>query len=297
MLNIRGAMATSLVSDVHLELPAIDLQRSPEHFLHVVDGQHRILALRKALIDGWSGLDFQIPFVCMIGANELEEMTQFHLINSNAKPVRTDLALALMKKWSISKPAKLEELEAKGKGWQVEGQTLVERLANESPIWRSRIRLPGMEREITTMPSASMVKSLQPVLTAPFFARLNQDQQIRIFNKYWEAIQQVLLDAVKNADDYTIRKGVGVRVIHNLLSTVIEVIRDKGASTADQDAYADVLKTPLMSISAEDVDGNEVSGPDFWKSGSEGGAGSFSSESGIKRLTNILLRMMPSSMH
>ena len=38
--------------------------------------------------------DFRIPFVCVIGANELEEeeMEQFYVVNSTVKSVCTDFA-------------------------------------------------------------------------------------------------------------------------------------------------------------------------------------------------------------
>lgn len=296
MFNIRNPNATDMLEGGLLNLPALTGDRRTENLLHVVDGQHRVLALRKALFDGWTeGADFQIPFVCMLGADDREEMKQFYLVNSNAKSVRTDLALAIMKKWSISDPSFLTDLEEKGKAWQVIGQTLVERLANESAIWRNRIRLPGADKGMTTMPSASLVKSLQPVLAAAFFQRLNQDQQLRILNAYWEAINAIIPEAFSHAEDYTIMKGVGVRVLHNILPTVIEAIRDQGKSTADPNNYEEVLAEALLAISAQNANADEVEGKEFWLSGANGGAGSFSSESGIKRLTAMVLRLLPAS--
>ena len=40
----------------------------------------------------------------MIGADETEEMTQFYVINSTAKSVRTDLALDLLKQRAENDP-------------------------------------------------------------------------------------------------------------------------------------------------------------------------------------------------
>ena len=45
-----------------------------------------------------------IPFVCMIGAGERQEMEQFYVVNSNAKSVRTDLAMDLLKQRAESDP-------------------------------------------------------------------------------------------------------------------------------------------------------------------------------------------------
>lgn len=294
MFNIRSSEALKYLSNGHLNLPGFSSAPNADDILHVVDGQHRVLALCKALYDGWDGGEnYLLPFVCMLGAKEFEEMKQFHLVNSNAKSVRTDLALALMKKMSITDPSIMEDLEGKGRAWQISGQTLVERLANESPIWRSRVRLPAMDKGQTTMPSASMVKSLQNALKSPFFQRLNQDQQLRIIEAYWEGIRLIIPAAFSNAEDYTIMKGVGVRVLHNLLPEVVEIVRDAGKSTADPINYEEALAGPLLNVSGHNADGDEVSGEDFWLSGAGGGAGSYSSESGINRLTATLQKMLP----
>ena len=45
--------------------------------LHVVDGQHRIKALERAMEKGAKIRNYKIPFVCMMGATEDEEMKQF----------------------------------------------------------------------------------------------------------------------------------------------------------------------------------------------------------------------------
>jgi hypothetical protein len=69
-------------------------------------------------------------------------MNQFYIVNSTSKSVRTDLALSLLKKRVDEDPTLREELQKRGREWQVDGQTLVERLTNESPVWRDRIRFP-----------------------------------------------------------------------------------------------------------------------------------------------------------
>ncbi|MFN7141407.1 MAG: DGQHR domain-containing protein, partial [Limisphaerales bacterium] len=234
LFNVRNPDAPKFLKNGHLRLPDIPDRGQLENLLHVVDGQHRVLALRKAVFDGWDeGADYQVPFLCMLGANEHEEMKQFYEINSNAKSVRTDLALAIIKQWADNDPAIMEELEGKGTAWKVAAQTLVERMATESFVWRNRIRLPLMEKGISTMPSASMVKSLQPVLESAFFRRLNDEQRIRVLDAYWGAIKAIIPEAFSEAEAYTIQKGVGVRVLHNILPIVVEVLKEQGVTLTD----------------------------------------------------------------
>lgn len=296
LFNIRNPNAESFVRDGRLHLPPIVDRNRTENLLHVVDGQHRVLALHKAVFEGWTaGLDFEVPFLCMLGADEQEEMKQFYEINSNAKSVRTDLALAIIKRWADNDPSIVEDLEGKGQAWKVAAQSLVEKMAEESVVWKGRIRLPLMDKGATTMPSASMVKSLQPVLDAPFFKRLDPDQIMRVLDAYWGAIEEIIPEAFSEADAYTIQKGVGVRVLHNILPIVVEVLKERGDRATDSHAYRDVLAEPLMSVTSQNAYGHDVSGKEFWLSGAEGGAGSYSSESGIKRLTVLLARKLPDS--
>ena len=78
------------------------------HTLNVVDGQHRVAALQR-LVEGdperWSA--FKVPFVCVLGANEHQEMEQFYVVNSTAKSVRTDLAYDLLKQQAENDPTLL----------------------------------------------------------------------------------------------------------------------------------------------------------------------------------------------
>src|SRR6266508_3151703 len=113
---------------------------APDAPLYVVDGQHRLEALRRLVEerpDDWS--DFQIAFTCMLGATEQEEMEEFYVVNSTAKSVRTDLALDLLKQRAEKDPAIMESLLEKGEQWKVAAQGIAEELSR-LPAWQGRIR-------------------------------------------------------------------------------------------------------------------------------------------------------------
>jgi DGQHR domain-containing protein len=97
LLNIRNREARDAVQDGILRLDLLFSSTGLGSMLYVVDGQHRVLALEKLIEENpdlWGA--FMVPFVCMLGAREDEEMRQFHIVNSTAKSVRTDLALQLL---------------------------------------------------------------------------------------------------------------------------------------------------------------------------------------------------------
>jgi DGQHR domain-containing protein len=291
LLNLRGIDVKIALHQDHLRLSGED--GKPLRF-NVVDGQHRILALKKLIeedADRWS--PFLIPFVSFLNADDREEMKQFYIVNSTAKSVKTDLALTLLRSLAEGDPEVYEALQERGKQWQVDGQGLVEKLANESRIWRNRIRLPSMEKGETTIPSASLVTSLKPLLASPYFGRLRVDHQMKVLDAYWHGIREVLRPAFDVPEEYTVQKGVGVIVIHAVFPHVLECVRNRGLSTTEADAYRSVLDGAINQLQGENNSGELITGTDFWASAPRGAAGSYSSSAGRRVLIAKIQQLLP----
>jgi DGQHR domain-containing protein len=289
----EGVLNLALLQDTQAGLAAA--VRAAILKFYVVDGQHRILALLKLLNDhpeeNWAG--FLIPFVCMLGATEDEEMEQFYIVNSKAKSVRTDLAQELLKQLADANPELFEALTERGRDWQVAAQQLVRDLAERSPIWRGRIRFAAMEKGDTTMPSASMVTSLKPVLASPYFKALQMPDQVKVLDAFWRGVRDTMPGAFDFPEDYVFQKGVGVIALHTALVQVIEIIRARGASVIEPESYEAVLRDPLEKLQGEDRNANPVSGIEFWKAGPDGAAGSYSSSAGRRVLTAKIQALLP----
>ena len=106
--------------------------------LSVVDGQHRIEALARLIKSkgGEQWADYEIPFACMMGASELEELEQFFIVNSTAKSVRTDLAFDLLKQRAESDPEAMKGIIESGQDWKVSGEKLAEALGPDRRVAR-----------------------------------------------------------------------------------------------------------------------------------------------------------------
>ena len=261
--------------------------------LYVVDGQHRILALQK-LVEGdpekWS--EFTVPFVCMLGADEREEMRQFYVVNSTAKSVRTDLALDLLKQRAESDPDVMTSLIERGEDWKVKAQTLVEALM-ETPAWRNRIQMPRDSKGQTTVTSSSFVSSLKPLLGTPYFGQLTTVNQVKILDSFWQGIRKVMPAVFDEPGRYALQKSVGTFVMHGFLVSVLEYIRSKGGSVVDAETYAAAMEKPLNELEGDTLVGEPVRGADFWLAGETGAAGSFSSGAGQRVLIARLRSLLP----
>ncbi len=296
LLNIRNREARQAVRDGQLSLSFLRESVSTLVLFHVVDGQHRVEALKKLVEEDpekWG--PFLIPFVCMVGASEPEEMEQFYVVNSRAKSVRTDLAFALLRKITDRDPKMLERLDEKGKGWQVLAEKLVESIAENSSVWRGLIRLPAMEKGNTTMPSASMVTSLKPLLSSSFFSRLTFAQQQQVLEAFWGGLREVMRPAFDDPQEFVIQKGVGVMVMHSILVDVMEIVRSTGRSVIEPGTYRDIMQEPIEKLQGEAQDGvgTPVGGLDFWRGAPAGAAGSFSSSAGRRVLISKIRQILP----
>ena len=262
--------------------------------LYVVDGQHRIKAIQKAMDNNNASLNFKIPFVCMIGATVEQELEQFYIVNTNAKSIQMDLGLALLKERARN-PNFLNVLVKKGNKWKVDALIAAEMLSKSSEIWKGRIRLANMPKGDTIIPSASMVQSLQPLFRqAPVFMALkSQEKRMQILDAYWKGVRENLKDAFENPGHYSIQKGVGVKALHGIFPVVIEHVRTKNASIFSASAYKEVLHAPLTKIAGMNGNADPVVGIDFWKTGSEGAVAPYSGGAGTNSLIELLKSFLP----
>lgn len=265
----------------------------PGDELYVVDGQHRVAALRRLVEenpDRWA--EFEVPVVCMLGATPQEEMRQFYVVNSTAKSVRTDLALDLLKQRAESEPGVMDSLIESGEVWKVRGQTLTEELAKTS-AWKGRIRFPGDAPGETTIRSAGMVSSLKQVLATPFFSQLGEQQQVSILDAYWKGLRKDVPEVFEDPSNYVMQKATGVMVMHGVLVAAIEYIRSTGRSLIEPEAYADALGEALSNLEGDTSEGEVARGADFWLGGGNGAAGSYSSNAGRRVLVAKLRSALP----
>lgn len=265
--------------------------------LYVVDGQHRVLAFAKLCeenLDKWG--DQRLQFVLMLGADEKEEMNQFYIVNTTAKSVRTDLALDLLKQRTETDGRLLEEIIERGQEWKVEGQAIVDDLYEISAIWRRKIRLANADKGDTIIPAASFVTSLKSLLTtSPFFKKLTHLQRVRIIEAYWLGIREALREPFDgNPNNYALQKGIGVTAMHEILPTVVEIVRSSGESVNEPESYRGIMDHVLSNLNGDNTEGENVSGADFWLTAPLGGAaGSFSSSAGKRVLFAKLRTLLP----
>lgn len=254
---------------------------------HVIDGQTRVEAIHKLMEadpDGWE--EQLIPFGCLLGAPEREEVEYFYFTQM-AKGMPVDLAGEVLRR-SGDQQLTLPSTPR----WQAAADSLTSSLAR-TDAWSGRIRFPGSPKGQTTIAEKAMSSSLRPLVRSQYFGGLRRADQLKVLTAYWKAISEILPGPFAAPADFALQKSIGVLALHTLAVEVIERVRSAGESPADSDAIRSVLEPILTALEGDSNRGPRVSGEEFWRSGPEGAAGAFSSDAGRRALASRLASALP----
>jgi DGQHR domain-containing protein len=218
----------------------------------VVDGQHRIAGIHEAYDKSGSELEYDVPVVATLGIQREDEMRLFHIVNSKAKSVPTDLAAELLRQAILSRgrsktvhTGKLSEKDfRKAVGAQVA------RHLNSSPgPWAGKIRLPNEERDVKRKPMQlnAIASSLEPLLRDRFITSQTEREVNEqwptlsgwVYN-YWSALQVLMPEAFNSIEEYTLQRTAGLYAFHMTLPDVLDRCRARNSFTVE--TMVDILK-------------------------------------------------------
>ena len=295
LVNRRDMEIEHIVSKGELKFLSLGSVRDPVQSFYIVDGQHRIRALEILFEeDNEKWAEYQIPFVCMIGADENQELEMFYVVNSNAKSVKTDLAYELLRKQADRDTSFAENIEGTRKGQQVDAQRLVNELRKISPVWEGRIQLPNEPRLNTIIRSGAMVSSLVDALKQMNFSSYPLEQKAKILDAYWQGIRIVYSEAFEgdNFRSYNLQKTIGVNVFHILFPHVLQLAHQQ-SGIVDKQVYANIMRDSLENLELLDVNGDLTYGLECWLVGKSGVTSSYGTKAGNMLLADKIRQRLP----
>ncbi|HVP05061.1 MAG TPA: DGQHR domain-containing protein [Dehalococcoidia bacterium] len=210
--------------------------------LWVVDGQHRLHGLERALKKDkakWLG-DYPLPVVIVEGIDAYEEMRYFHVINTRHKGVPTDVVDRHLLSMREAEGAALIEREGEKNYLRGRAAKLTSLLNTdpESP-WQGKIRMPGQPlRAEHLMRQHSMVSSLDPVVRDNFVKRLTDEEAGKLLLNYWVAARECWPPVFETPGEYIVQRPLGAGALHQIFPDVLEVCR-----AADDFTRAKMLDT------------------------------------------------------
>lgn len=241
LLNVRGDVSFSTVPGSDDE-SFVELTIPDDEPLWLIDGQHRVEALRMIKTEDPSFADYPLSVSIMNLQDVFDEMLHFYIVNKRQKAVPTDLAYRNLQRMYEKKGENwLYAMEGiKGVRFAISsGITDYLNQAEDSP-WKGRIKLVAEDwkEDKHIVKDSTMTGSLVQVVKQAGFEGMSIKDLGRLLTMYWRAITNIYAGIFEKPEKYQILATPGLYAFHGLFPTIF----------ARCAAYEDVSETKMTSI-------------------------------------------------
>jgi len=221
LINIRGDVEYEKVSDMGwLSYGTLD---TGDNRLWVIDGQHRLEALKRAIERNRDFEDYPVIASVLRLPERFDEMMLFYIVNRRQRSVPTDLVYRHLQRMMWQKGVQwVQEMEG-SRGVRIGFATeVVDQLQSEpaSP-WHGRIHVVGEPSKEEYIASDSLfIKTLADVLREKVYEGVSTSEFSGLMIDYWNAVYQLYPECFTSPADYTLLGTPGVQVMHMLFPVV-----------------------------------------------------------------------------
>jgi len=233
--------------------------------LWLIDGQHRLLAIEKAIEERPILKAMVLPLTILNMPREREQRL-FFVINDKQKGVKTDLVQNLISRAMEKSPEQAKRM------FDLEGRRAYVGIAipvlqilakkRNSP-WKDRIRFANATKKSKFQATQAMVaEAIAKIIQGRIsFDDEDYDKSLAsLLIDYWNAIGEIYPDAFKNPENYTIHRTSGIHSFSRIFNEIEDICKTKyGECTRSQ------MKKILLKVKANlDKFDSGNSGIDFW---------------------------------
>lgn len=224
---------------------------------YVIDGQHRVGGLKKAIADAQKEVDagsetakaalealkeYPLP-VCIFHVDErFVEMETFYIVNNKQKGVPTDVVDELLLQQRQARHG-VHSLSANEMRRSKAVEVTHSLATNAGQPWKGRLLLANQDSQKGhyQLKQHAMVVSLEPVLRHTYVEALKDAPRIaELVGNFWTALRNLMPQAFGQPEDYFVMKTPGVYAWHLALPQVIEHLR--GGRDFSVEAFTKVLR-------------------------------------------------------
>ncbi len=245
LLNIRGELH---FEEEWIEEPLIfgELHIEDDEPLWVIDGQHRVEALRRAIERNPIYGDYPLIVSIMRLPDRFDELLLFYIVNRRQRSVPTDLAYRHLQSMLLKRGVEwLYDLEG-GRGVRLALAAEVVDHLNSSELspWRGRIRRIGEERrEEHIIHDRPLIRSIAPILKKRIFEGLSIGELAELLIDYWRALNRLYPEAFIQPQRYTLLGTPGIFALHMLFPSIY--VRCARRGVVDEEEMLKVLSALL----------------------------------------------------
>jgi len=229
--------------------------------LWIVDGQHRLEALKRAMASKPEFAEYPLPVSILNLETRFEEMLHFYLVNSRQRKIPTNLVYrqlqVMVNKIVLGEKEWLKEIiVGPAEERQAMAAFIVDFLESEegSPF-QGKLQFMGEEKEPHHLLSDEMLtRYTAKILTEKAYAGMGYERVAEMLADYWNAIKELFPHCFENPGEYTLLKSTGVASFTYLFPTIFAYCAADGQiSKSCMKKYLTLLqeKTPDPQLSTD----------------------------------------------
>jgi DGQHR domain-containing protein len=233
LVNVRGDLTYKMEQDMGWSSIG-KLEIDDNEKLWLLDGQHRVEALRRVMIDNTQFEEYPVVVSILQLPNRFEELMHFYLVNRRQKMVPRDLVyrhLQLMlrergESW-------LQEFEGKAGLYRGKAAEIVDKL-NDDPRspWKGRIRqVTEIRLDEHLVRDQKMIKLIADVLGTKDCERLTNEEAADLLVDYWNSIKRLYPGAFADPREYTLLGDQGITSLLMLFPSIYGICMEGGIVT------------------------------------------------------------------
>jgi len=236
VLNVRGELSFEETQDLGW-CSLGDLEFGDEERLWLIDGQHRVEALRRAMESNAEFERYPVIVSILQLPRSFDELMYFYLVNRRQRGVPTDLVYRHLQRMLNEKGAEwLYEFEGRSGLHRGLATEIVDRLNDEprSP-WHGRIRRVTEERsEEHIIRDQTIIRSVADILKNRAFSGMPLADLADLLIDYWNAVSKTYPGAFDDPRPYTLLGTPGISSLHMLFPSVYGRCAESGVITEEK---------------------------------------------------------------
>jgi DGQHR domain-containing protein len=235
LINVRGDLSFHTVKKIDDNMEFGDVEIPDSEVPIVIDGQHRIEALKRAMMQKPEIENYPLPISIMNLKDKFQEMVHFFIVNSRQQKIPTDLVFRQLQ--VFSEQAMLGE-----KDWLKEvilgpkerraalASFIVDELEedDDSPF-HNAIQYVGEEREDHhLLRDYQLSRFISTILKEKALAGLSPEKFGELYSQYWSAIKELYPESFAKPREYRLLKSSGIATYTYLFPTIFAYSASEG---------------------------------------------------------------------
>jgi len=295
LLNVRGSLEfkpTMKVTDV-MELGDITIQ--DDERLMIIDGQHRIEALKRSMYNEPDLKEYPVPVTLTNFDDKFDEMLNFYIVNSRQSKIPTDLVfrhLQTMMEKSVLENKKWLNVAILGeKEERAAWATVIVDFLEEDDAspFKGKIQFTGEPKEDHHLiRDFSLSVRILKILREKAFSQMDADVLAEKIADYWSVLKELYPLSFLNPKTHTLLKTTGLASYTNLFPSIFAMCASDGEVTKERfKFYLEMLKERIDN----DRVGSEFQDPidDNWWSSAYGPS---ISKATTEQMTSLITKNM-----